>query len=74
MLIYENEANNCKLKKNTQLKLLEYFALEVTARSAANLIDIHTDSFPLFLKEWEFIFNYGTPRQQFETLRLWCDI
>jgi hypothetical protein len=32
--------NNCKLKKNTQLRLLEYFLLEVTARSAANLLDI----------------------------------
>ena len=24
----------------------------------------HTDSFPLFLKECEFRFNYGTPKQQ----------
>jgi transposase len=35
---------------------------------------IHTDSFPLFLKEREFRFNYGTPKQQLETLRLGCDI
>jgi transposase len=32
--------NNCKLKKNIQPRLLEYFLLEVTARSAANLLDI----------------------------------
>jgi transposase len=36
--------NNCKLKKNTQLRLLEYFVLEVTARSAANLLDIHPNT------------------------------
>ncbi|MBO7080428.1 MAG: IS1595 family transposase, partial [Neisseriaceae bacterium] len=27
-----------------------------------------------FLKECEFRFNYGTPRQQLKTLRKWCGI
>lgn len=35
---------------------------------------IHTDSFPLFLKEWEYRFNDGTPKQQLEMLRQCCDI
>ena len=35
---------------------------------------INKDSFPLFLKECEFRFNYGTPKQQLKILRLWCDI
>ena len=35
---------------------------------------INKDSFPLFLKECEFRFNYGTPKQQINILRLWCDI
>jgi transposase-like protein len=35
---------------------------------------IHTDSFLLFLKEREFGFNYGTPKQQLEILMLWGDI
>ena len=35
---------------------------------------INKDSFPLFLKECEFKFNYGTPKQQLKTLRLWCNI
>ena len=35
---------------------------------------INKDSFPLFLKECEFRFNYGTPKQQLKTVRLWCDI
>ena len=37
-----------------------------------NGIDKH--SFPLFLKECEFRFNYGTPAQQLATLGKWCDI
>lgn len=35
---------------------------------------ISKNSFTLFLKECEFRFNYGTPKQQFTTLKLWCDI
>ena len=35
---------------------------------------INKDSFPLFLKECEFRFNYGAPKQQLNILRLWCDI
>jgi len=30
---------------------------------------INWESFPLFLKECEFSFNYGTPRQKLKTLR-----
>ncbi len=29
-------------------------------------------NFPLFLKECEFRFNYGTPKQLLETLKNWC--
>jgi transposase len=35
---------------------------------------IPKQSFPLFLKECEFRFNYGTPKQQLKTLRFWCQI
>ncbi len=35
---------------------------------------IERKSFPLFLKECEFRFNYGTPKDQLNTLRSWCDI
>ncbi|SUA35719.1 insertion element IS1016 transposase [Neisseria zoodegmatis] len=35
---------------------------------------IDRKSFPLFLKECEFRFNFGTPKQQLKTLRLWCGI
>jgi len=35
---------------------------------------IHKNSFPLFLKECEFRFNYGSPKQQLKNLRTWCEI
>jgi transposase len=31
-------------------------------------------TFPLFLKECEFRFNYGTPKQQLKTLKEWAEI
>ena len=40
--------SHCKLSKKTQLKLLEFFVLEVTARSAADMLDIHPNSAALF--------------------------
>lgn len=27
--------------------------------------------FPLFIKEYEFRFNYGTPKNQLKVLKLW---
>jgi transposase len=35
---------------------------------------IETKSFPMFLKECEFRFNYGSPKQQLKTLRFWTGI
>ena len=35
---------------------------------------IDRKSFPLFLKECEFRFNFGTPSQQLKILRDWCEI
>ena len=31
-------------------------------------------TFPLFLKECEFRFNYGSPKEQFKILKSWADI
>ena len=36
--------SHCRLTKNIQKRLLEYFVLEVTARSAANILGIHPNS------------------------------
>ena len=35
---------------------------------------IPKESFPLFLKECEFRFNYGTPKQQLQILKEWADV
>ena len=35
---------------------------------------IERKNFPLFLKECEFRFNYGSPSQQLKVLRSWCQI
>lgn len=35
---------------------------------------IDKKSFPLFLKECEFRFNYGTPANQLKILKKWCQI
>jgi transposase len=35
---------------------------------------IPKENFPLFLKECEFRFNYGSPKQQLKQLRIWTDI
>ena len=35
---------------------------------------IPKQSFPLFLKECEFRFNYGTPKQQLKILKEWADV
>ncbi|QOJ22990.1 MAG: IS1595 family transposase [Gammaproteobacteria bacterium] len=35
---------------------------------------IPKESFPLFLKECEFRFNYGIPKQQLKILKLWTQI
>ena len=35
---------------------------------------IPVESFPLFLKECEFRFNYGSPKQQMKILRKWANL
>lgn len=41
----------CKLSKKVQLKLLEFFVLEVTARSAANMLGIQGNTAALFYQK-----------------------
>ncbi|CAM3834037.1 IS1595 family transposase [Avibacterium endocarditidis] len=48
----------CKLKKSIQKKLLEFFVLEVTARSAANLLEINPNSAALFYRKIREVISY----------------
>lgn len=53
------QITHCKLKKRIQLKLLEYFVLEVTARSAANILGINSNSSALFYRKIRQIIEYN---------------
>ncbi|MFZ7267258.1 IS1595 family transposase, partial [Avibacterium avium] len=49
---------HCKLKKSIQKKLLEFFVLEVTARSAADLLGIQPNSAILFYRKIREVISY----------------
>lgn len=42
---------HCKLKKKAHKELLRFFVLEVTARSAADILSIHPNSAALFYRK-----------------------
>ena len=50
--------SHCKLLRKQQLKSLEYFVLEVTARLAANLLEIQPNSAALFYRKLREIIAY----------------
>ena len=49
---------HCKLKKSIQKKLLEYFVLEVTARSAADMLGIQANTAILFYRKIRQVINH----------------
>ena len=49
---------HCKLSKKVQVKLLEFFVLEVTARLAADLLEIHHNSAALFYHKIHLVIEY----------------
>ncbi len=49
---------HCKLKKSIQKKLLEFFVLEVTARSAIDLLGIQPNSAILFYRKIREVIIY----------------
>ena len=49
---------HCKLSRTTQKKLLEFFVLEVTARSAADILQINPNSAALFYKKVRQVIEY----------------
>ena len=50
---------HCKLKKSIQNKFLEFFALEVTARAAADLLGIQANSAILFYRKIREVISYS---------------
>jgi transposase len=43
--------SHCKLLRKRQIKLLEYFVLEVTDRSAADMMEIQANTAILFYRK-----------------------
>jgi len=43
--------NRCKLSRKLQVRLIEFFVLEVTARSAASVLDIQPNTAALFYRK-----------------------
>ena len=58
----------CKLSKNVQRKLLEYFVLEVTARSAADLLGVNPNSAALFYRKIRQIIAWHLAQEANEIL------
>ena len=52
------QITNCKLSKRTQKKLLEFFVLQVTARSAADILDIQPNSAILFYRKIRMVISH----------------
>jgi len=50
--------SHCKLKRSVQVKLLEFFVLEVTTRSRADLLDIHHNTAALFYRKIRQVISY----------------
>ena len=49
---------HCKLKKKIQKELLRFFVLEVTARSAADILGIHPNSAVLFYRKIRIVISH----------------
>ena len=58
---------HCKLLRNQQLKLLKYFVIEVTTRSAADLLEIQPNSAAMFYRKLCEIIAYYLEREAHET-------
>ena len=52
------QITNCKLSKRVQKKLLEFFVLEVTARSAADILGIYPNSAVLFYHKIRMVISH----------------
>lgn len=50
--------SHCKLARKHQIRLLEFFVLEVTARSAADLLGIQPNSAVLFYRKLREVIAY----------------
>ena len=52
------QISNCKLSKRFQKKLLEFFVLQVTVRSATDILGIHPNSAVLFYRKIRMVISH----------------
>ena len=52
------QITNCKLSKRVQKKLLDFFVLQVTARSAADILGIQPNSAILFYRKIRMVISH----------------
>ncbi len=53
----------CKLSKKFQVKLLEFFIAQVTARTAADLLQIQTNTAALFYNKIRLVIDYHLSKE-----------
>ena len=58
--------SHCRLLRKVQLRLLEFFVLEVTARSAANILEIQPNSAVLFYRKIREAIAYHLEQESHE--------
>lgn len=58
--------SRCKLRNKTQERLLEFFVLNVTARSAANILDIQVNTAALFYRKIREVIAFHIEQESHE--------
>jgi len=58
--------SDCRLLKKIQLKLLEYFVLEVTARLAVDILEIQPNSAALFYRKIREVIEHHLEQESHE--------
>ena len=61
---------HCKLKKKVQKELLRFFVLQVTARSAADILDIQPNTAILFYRTIRMVISHHLVLAADEVLRV----
>ena len=64
------QTTNCKLSNRVQKKLLEFFVLQVTARSAADILGIQPNSAILFYRKIRMVISHYLALAADEVLRV----
>ena len=58
--------SHCRLKKGTQVRLVEYFVLEVTARSAENILKINPNSAARLYRNIRQVIAFNLAKEAYE--------